>query len=614
MALGSLAAIGSAIAGAISSAANKGNSGKKPSSSSSSSKGSSSSGGSSSGSSSSSSSIDYNKGNGYTGRETAYTWKDNTTTYSNATNWQDAAREAGKEGVGLKSAVSYTVNNGRPTSTSSGGIYSSNRPTIDSTTGRNAYAQALADEAMAGSWRNPLNNGKNINSYGSSMEDFYNYYKNLSSAERSELRNPSSGIISSSIYNAIRDIETGRYVPENNNALTVGTTNANTNMLPQNIAGVINGQQTQLTSNNPYYDMWDKIESAYDNNADQIAALYEAAADAAAKRIEDSRAGINEQYEENARQAYGNLLRQQFALPGQLAASGVTGGAAQSANLALMSNYGSGLNTLLKEQAGAMKDLDSQINDVYADYGMQSSQALLENSNAALNAYRDIMNSAAGYDQWQQEFLYNQNRDAISDQRYETEWEYQKAQDELSRKQQELQLAISTNDYDTINKLGYTSMAEALKAKQAVENEMLQIELESARLGLKSDQLAYSEALRDYNTPRSVSRSSGGSSRSSSGSSGSSKPNLTFSQAQNLIEDGVVTDAVLEAYKYYTGTYPEFETPTYNADDNDRVSRRIVLENINKAGTDDRKRTYINQLYTSGQISENNAKYFYSLI
>ncbi len=608
MGLGSLAAIGSAIAGAISSAANKGNSGKKPSSSSSSSKGSSSSSGSSGGS------TNYNRGNSYNGRQTAYTWKDNTTTYSYATNWQDAAREAGKEGVGLKSAVSYTTNGGSPISTSSGSKGSSYRPAIDSTTGRNAYAQALADEAMAGSWRNPLNNGKNINSYNSAMEDFYNFYKNLSSAERNEFKNPSSGVLSSSIYNAIRDIETGRYTPENNNALTVGTTNTNNNMFPQNIAGVINGQQTQLTSNNPYYDMWDKIESAYDNNADQIAAMYEAAADAAAKRIEDSRAGINEQYEENARQAYGNLLRQQFALPGQLAASGVTGGAAQSANLALMSNYGSGLNTLLKEQAGAMKDLDSQINDVYADYGMQSSQALLENSNAALNAYRDIMNSAAGYDQWRQEFLYNQNRDAISDQRYEAEWEYQKAQDELSRKQQELQLAISTNDYDTINKWGYTSMAEALKAKQAVEDEMLQIELESARLGLKSDQLAYNAALRDYNTPSSVSRSSGGSSRSSSGSSGSSKPNLTFSQAQNLIEDGVVTDAVLEAYKYYTGTYPEFETPTYNADDNDRVSRRIVLENINKAGTDDRKRTYINQLYTSGQISENNAKYFYSLI
>ena len=492
MGLGTWGAIGSAIAGAISSAANKG-SGNKTSSSSSSSKGSSSSSGSSGGS------TNYNKGNGYNGKQTLFSWKDGTFTVSNATNWQDAAKAAGKEGVGLKSAVTYTVSGGKDSSTSKGNIYSSNNPSVDSTTGRNAYAQALADEAMAGSWRNPLNNGKNINSYNSAMEDFYNFYKNLSSAERNEFKNPSSGVLSSSIYNAIRDIETGRYIPENNNALTVGTTNTNTNMLPQNIAGVINGQQTQLTSNNPYYDMWDKIESAYDNNADQIAAMYEAAADAAAKRIEDSRAGINDQYEESARQAYGNLLRQQFALPGQLAASGVTGGAAQSANLALMSNYGSGLNTLLKEQAGAMKDLDSQINDVYADYGMQSSQALLENSNAALNAYRDIMNSAAGYDQWQQEFLYNQNRDYINDQRYETEWEYQKAQDELSRKQQKLQLAISTNDYDTINKLGYTSMAEALKAKQAVENEMLQIELESARLGLKSDQLAYSEALREYN-------------------------------------------------------------------------------------------------------------------
>ena len=86
MGLGSMAAVGSAIAGAVASA-NKGK-GKRPSRTSS--KGSASSG-----------SINYNKGNGYNGRETAYSWKDGTTTSSNATNWRDAAKEAGKEGVGL---------------------------------------------------------------------------------------------------------------------------------------------------------------------------------------------------------------------------------------------------------------------------------------------------------------------------------------------------------------------------------------------------------------------------------------------------------------------------------------------------------------------------------
>ena len=83
----------SSFASAVKSAASKSNSSSNSSSNKSSSNSSSGSG--------------YGSGNGYGNRETAYTWKDGSTTYSNATNYMDAAKEAGKENVGLASASTY---------------------------------------------------------------------------------------------------------------------------------------------------------------------------------------------------------------------------------------------------------------------------------------------------------------------------------------------------------------------------------------------------------------------------------------------------------------------------------------------------------------------------
>lgn len=63
----------------------------------------------------------YGKGSGYSGRETAYTWKDGTTTVSNATRYEDARREAGKgSDVGLSSAVTYST--GGPSVSSGNGF------------------------------------------------------------------------------------------------------------------------------------------------------------------------------------------------------------------------------------------------------------------------------------------------------------------------------------------------------------------------------------------------------------------------------------------------------------------------------------------------------------
>ena len=89
-------------------------------------------GSSSGGGSSSSGSLNYNRGNEYTNRETAFTWNDNgvnKTTYSKSNNYQDALAEAVAKGqlssgAKLQTGVSYGVGNtagGASTRKGSGG-------------------------------------------------------------------------------------------------------------------------------------------------------------------------------------------------------------------------------------------------------------------------------------------------------------------------------------------------------------------------------------------------------------------------------------------------------------------------------------------------------------
>lgn len=104
-----------------------------------------SSGSTSSGGTSTSGGNGYNSGSNYSGRETAFTWSDGSTTYSPSTNYLDAQKEGGKQGVNLVSAVTY--DKGGPTVSSGNGFtdqtYSNSQQT------GTYYDQALAREKQA---------------------------------------------------------------------------------------------------------------------------------------------------------------------------------------------------------------------------------------------------------------------------------------------------------------------------------------------------------------------------------------------------------------------------------------------------------------------------------
>lgn len=175
-------------------------------------------------------SANYNRGNGYTNRETAYTWNDNginKTTYSNAVRYEDALAEAISQGVlsnnaKLTHAATYgtktrstnadgTASYGAsPASTSGSGIYSKITPSIDSSTGRNAYTDALGHMAIAYSPSNMRNNGAYLDGYNRVMDDFYNYYTNLTPEEQYNIEHGNgTGAVYSGTLSAIRAIQNG---------------------------------------------------------------------------------------------------------------------------------------------------------------------------------------------------------------------------------------------------------------------------------------------------------------------------------------------------------------------------------------------------------------------
>ena len=243
--------------------------------------------------------------------------------------------------------------------------------------------------------------------------------------------------------------------------------------------------------------------------------LYAQYADADAKRLENNRSSINEKYDDAAKQAYLQYQVQNANLGGQLAASGITGGASETARLGLGNTYAANVTGINKEKASANKDLDNSIADVYSKYNLTAGEKLLQNSSAALDAYQNYIDKQIDWNKWASEFArnnyesdrnynYQVGRDNVSDMRYDKEWNYQVEQDNYKKQQEAWETAIEYaaqyGDYTRLKNLGGTSLADAIKKKNDIEDKLQQLEIESKQLGLKSDQLAYQQRVNNISS------------------------------------------------------------------------------------------------------------------
>ena len=381
----------------------------------------------------------YGSGVGYGNREVAFTWNDGTTTYSNATRWEDAAKEAGKQGVGLANSVSY-MSSGQQKANGNNSIYSNN-----SQTGNN-YTNALTYEQMVAN-NYDLGNGTVQGSQG------YGY-----------------GYTDPAMY------QNGNY---NISDFVVG------GHAPYGSAGYANN----LLANNPYPDFLKEVQGRYDSQEARIAAVNAASVKQGVDRLEANRTGIQDMYTDANRQAYVAMMLQNKYLVGQLEADGLNGGATETGRLNIANTYMNNLNANNNGLNKEMANLNNAIVDLRNTGDLQTQQQILANSQAALDAYSALRQSQIGYD-------YTLNRDAISDQRYNQEYQNSLNQQKYSQAMNLLQMGFSTTD-----------TAKSLGISEADLNSYINNFNQSRDLELQSQQLAYQQALKAYNTPASVGRS-----------------------------------------------------------------------------------------------------------
>lgn len=561
------------------------------------SKSSSSSSSSGSSSSKSSSSSGYGSGSGYGNRETAYTWNDGSTTYSNATRYEDAAKEAGKTNVGLSSAVSYysdqtQKNNGSYTegggSDGKGGtngqtsftnnIYSQNKQT-----GKN-YDNALTYEQQVAN-NYGLGTDKSVGKYGEGYGYTDTYYNPTDNIPMLPGIAENLGVQNTNPYASLKDF----------------VVNGNNIPITQERKG-----KNSLSESNPYYDMMDKVQGRYDDFEDQIAAMNAASVKQGVNRLESQRSGINSTYEDSAKQAYINYLRQQYQMPETLAAQGINGGATETASLGLTNNYNTSLTSINNEKNKAITTLDNSIVDLKNTGDLQTAQQVLENSQAALNAYQSLMQSAISQDNWQKEFNYNTYRDSISDSRYNQE--YADSRSDLAYQRQ---LEADTTNYNkavTMAQWGYSNqqIADALGMTLSDLQSMTNRINESNNLELNSGKLAYQQQLLDFKNSQSSTKvsSSGSSSSKGSGksSSVSNKPTLTAAQTLSALEEDIESDSVRNAYEYYYGTAYKTE----GMKKIDSIYKKVQSMGANQSSFT----TALKQLLVTGQISEQDISYW----
>ena len=309
----------------------------------------------------------YGTGNGYANRESAFTWNDGTTTFSNATNYSDAAKLAGKDDVGLSGAVSYLSS---ATQKKNGTAFNYNVDAEGKTDGQTGFTKDIYSKS-----------DQTANNYNNAL-----YYEN-------ELR---------SLY-GLDDIEgMGAYA-----------------------AGL-----NSPASSNPYQDMLSYVQSQYDDYERKIIEMNKSAMDNGTRRLESQKDDTSKVYEENARQAYINYLREQYAMPELLSAQGITGGATETAQLSLKNAYQNNLTDINQALAQAIRDIDNSIIELQHSGNLEMARQVLANSQAALQSYQSIMQNYINYN-------YQLERDKVTDQRYQNEYTLNQAKYENSIKDAE---------------------------------------------------------------------------------------------------------------------------------------------------------------------------------
>lgn len=409
----------------------------------------------------SSSGTNYNRGNGYTNRETAYTWNDNgvnKTTYSNATRYEDALKEAVangtlSQGAKLSSAVTYgkgSAGDSRYNSAESAdkngnkmgstAIYSSLKPSGTS------YANALSNE-MATANENNMSSQK-------ALSDLYNYYNGLGTADKDYLK----GSTNSELVDYLNQIDAGYLKPKNTAELE---TNPNGERLPgasgppslPDIVASYKAAEAGYTGNNPYkyvgnaaintntgvtstpmtaytptaavgtsptldalYQQYYKpaeleipeyegltqkdIQNLYDDLIGNIQDTQQDYLDTLKSKYNAAVGDQNDAYEAQARANYLNFLANQNNAKLSLASSGAKGGLGQTLISNIANNYATNANAAASDNQKALRDLYNDYQSTYAETANNFQQTLSTVQQNMVGYLQSAAEAQNSYNQW----------------------------------------------------------------------------------------------------------------------------------------------------------------------------------------------------------------------
>ena len=250
----------------------------------------------------------------------------------------------------------------------------------------------------------------------------------------------------------------------------------------RSVSGANSYTGSDLTSQ--LLNLYSSQNSAYQQQLAAQQAAQEAAVKKAVSALESQKTSTDQQYADLFRQLYVDKMKSQKNLNQQLAASGITGGAAESTRLSYDTAYEDALRQGEQSRIGAISGLDQAITDARLTGDIESAEAAANAAKEQTSAYADTLR-------------YLINRQDTIDAR-QAAYDREDAQRAEAYAREDAQRAAA--------------YAQQLLKEQREAEEKAEAAAEKA-----------------------------------------SKPTLTVAQVNAAIKAGVLTDAVLAAYKYYYG-------------------------------------------------------------
>lgn len=313
------------------------------------------SGGGSSSKSSSVKGAGYGKGNSYSGRETEYVFDDNgktTFVYSNATNYEDARKEAAKKGLlsgenaRLKSATSYLARgDGSGFSNRGEDMYSEGQPT------NKGYENAM-------NYNNDI-----LNRYGLDING----------------------------RRADGNTEQGTYEDANNRQAQMIEQYNNT----VGLTGALPGYRGMTAAD---------IKAEYDDIYAQQKAASNQQLRLLARQYDQQKEDAQKEYDRQEQQNYINYMMGQKNINQALAAQGISGGASETALLRQLSDYEGLQNDTAAQREQALRDLELGYLTNQTAYNTELANNYLSLRQSMLSAVQAANQYENAYYQWAAEF------------------------------------------------------------------------------------------------------------------------------------------------------------------------------------------------------------------